>query len=97
VDNHADLCACKNYHDTLVANGVYSELVLVPQQDEACFCVGTPSNTAAAGSPFSHLCSDPAWGQNCGTMGGPLCCISHTMGNANMLEPLIAFIVNVTA
>lgn len=97
VDNHADLCACQHYHDTLVAHGVQSELVLVPKEDESCFCVGTPSNPAAAGSPFAKKCNDPQWGQNCGTMGGPECCIAHTMGNANMVVPMTQFALKLTA
>ena len=35
VDNHADLCACKNYYETLKAHGVKAELVLVPKDDAA--------------------------------------------------------------
>lgn len=91
VDNHADLCACKNYYETLQANGVKSEIVLVDADDQNCFCIGTPNNTAAAGSPFSQHC-DASWGTSCSTMGGPNCCITHTMGNANMLLPALAFI-----
>jgi hypothetical protein len=97
TDNHADLCACKHYYDTLVAHGVKAELELVDKADESCFCIGTPSNPAAAGSPFSHLCSLPTWGQNCDTMGGPNCCIAHTMGNAGMVEPLTTFVISAAA
>jgi len=97
TDNHADLCACKHYYDTLVAHGVKAELELVDKADESCFCIGTPSNPAAAGSPFSHLCRLPAWGQNCDTMGGPNCCIAHTMGNAGMVEPLTTFVISAAA
>jgi len=91
VDNHADLCACKNYYETLQANNVKSEIVYVDSEDQNCFCIGTPNNTAAAGSPFSQHC-DASWGSDCSTMGGPNCCITHTMGNANMLLPAVAFI-----
>lgn len=93
VDNHADLCACRNYYDTLQAHGVRSKLVLVAEADEECFCIGNPANPAAAGSPFSHLCTSPSWGQNCGTMGGQECCISHTMANADMVVPATTFIL----
>ena len=91
VDNHADLCACKNYYETLQANGVKSEIVYVDAEDQNCFCIGTPNNTAAAGSPFAQHC-DASWGTSCTTMGGPNCCITHTMGNANMLLPALDFI-----
>ena len=34
--------------------------------DQRCSCIGTPSNPAAAGSPWSHLCtSTSAWGSDC--------------------------------
>jgi hypothetical protein len=97
TDNHADLCACKNYHDTLQAHGVKSTLVLVPKEDESCFCVGNPTEAAAAGSPFSKACSHPDWGKDCTTMGGPDCCIAHTMGASVMLDPLMKFVLDVAA
>lgn len=93
IDNHADLCACRNYFETLQAHGVKSQLVLVPQSDESCFCVGNPTDPAAAGSMFSGLCQLPSWGKNCTTMGGSQCCISHTMGNAVMMTPALEFIL----
>jgi hypothetical protein len=97
VDNHADLCAAKNYNSALIANGVKSTLVLVPKADESCFCVGTPTEPAAAGSPFSPACKHADWGEQCGTMGGPDCCIAHTMGAAVMLDPLMKFVTDVLA
>ena len=97
TDNHADLCACKNYHDTLVAHGVKSELVLVPEADEPCFCIGNPDEPAAAGSPFAHKCREPGWGQNCTTMGGKDCCIAHTLGFAKMIEPAVNFCLDLFA
>jgi len=97
VDNHADLCACKNYHATLVAHGVKSVLNLVAEEDESCFCVGTPSNPDAAGSPYSAACNHPAWGKSCTTMGGKDCCISHTLGFASMVKPAAQFVLEVTA
>lgn len=95
VDNHADLCACKNYHETLVAHGVKSELHLVPKGDEACFCVGTPLEPAAAGSPWASECKKPDWGKHCSTMGGTDCCITHTQGFAAMVEPATQFVLDV--
>jgi hypothetical protein len=53
-------------------------LMLVPPEDETCFCVGNPADPSAAGSPWASQCLDPSWGKSCGTMGGKDCCISHT-------------------
>jgi hypothetical protein len=75
----------------LIANGVKSTLVLVPKEDESCFCMGTPTEPAAAGSPFSPACKHAEWGKQCSTMGGLDCCIAHTMGAAVVLGPLIKF------
>ena len=49
VTNFGRAGACKNYYATLQANNVKSELVLVSAEDQNCFCIGTPNNTAAAG------------------------------------------------
>ena len=97
VDNHADLCACKNYYETLKAHGVKAELVLVPKEDESCFCVGNPKNPDTAGSPFAGRCNDPTWGKDCTTMGGKDCCIAHTMGFASMLDPALKFVQDILA
>ena len=97
VDNHADLCACKHYHETLVAHGVKSVLSLIAEEDESCFCVGTPANAAAAGSPYAAACNNPDWGTACSTMGGTDCCIAHTLGFASMVNPAAAFVLDVTA
>lgn len=52
TDNHADLCACRNYYETLVANGVTkSKLELMKPDEESCFCIGSPTEPAASGSP----------------------------------------------
>ena len=58
-DVNADLCAAKNYHDTMVAHGrgTDSVLVLPEREDERCFCIGTPGEAAAAGSPFVEKCT----------------------------------------
>ena len=88
-DTHADLCACRNYHETLRAHGVKSELVLVPARDERCFCLGTPGHAAAAGSPVSKFCNS-SWSKCAGFM-GERCCIQHTMGFADMVQPLAKF------
>lgn len=96
-DTHADLCACKNYHETLISNGVRSELHLVPTADEKCFCVGTPGEPTASGSPYAAKCSLPTWGKKCSTMGGENCCIAHTQGFAAMVEPAAEFVLSVTS
>eukprot|EP00040_Diaphanoeca_grandis_P037211 m.241394 g.241394 ORF g.241394 m.241394 type:complete len:483 (+) comp33773_c3_seq1:882-2330(+) len=97
-DTHADLCACKNYYNSMQARApsVMSQLVLVAKEDESCFCVGNPNNTAAAGSPFASSCSKPTWGTQCGEMGGPDCCITHTYGFADMILPATKFVIAAT-
>jgi hypothetical protein len=96
---------CRNYHDTLLANNVPSKLVLVPAEDERCFCLGTPGNAAAAGSPVSHVCGkvnstggsvDGGWTKCAGFM-GESCCIQHTMGFASMVEPLVEWCLGLVA
>ena len=59
--------------------------------------VGNPKNPNATGSPVSAQCSKSSWGQDCGVMGGAECCISHTMGFTGMVEPAVAFVLNVTS
>ena len=96
-DSHADLCAARHYHDTLVSHGVHSELVLVPEAEESCFCVGDPREPASAGSPFAYRCGLADWGKNCSLFGGTDCCITHTMAFASMLEPALNFTLGVLA
>lgn len=67
-DNHADACACKNYHDTMVSNGAKSTLLLMPRADDRCFCIGSPGEPAAASSPFVDKCT-AEWGARCGPTG----------------------------
>ena len=48
-----------------VQHGVANaELVLMSASDQRCSCIGTPSEPAAAGSPWAHLC-DASWGSDC--------------------------------
>ena len=68
----------------------------VPEEDQACFCVGNPKNPAAAGSPFADKCNDPDWGKHCGDFGGQDCCISHTFAFADMIEPAVNFVLETT-
>jgi hypothetical protein len=39
------------------AHGANSTLMLIPAEQERCFCVGNPNVTADAGSPFVNECS----------------------------------------
>jgi len=94
-DDHADLCATSNYYDTLRSHGVHAELYLVPKEDMRCQCIGTPGNPAAAGSPFSSHCTD-SW-TVCESMESTNCCISHTLGFADMVVPTVKFVLNVTS
>eukprot|EP00041_Stephanoeca_diplocostata_P015549 m.297127 g.297127 ORF g.297127 m.297127 type:complete len:469 (+) comp20075_c1_seq9:150-1556(+) len=82
-DENADLCACKNYHDTLVANGVYSELVLTTPAYERCFCIGDPNDPAARGSPYAKYCLHDVMTWRCFT---------HEMGFAEMVIPAVQFL-----
>ena len=82
-DETADLCARKNYYDTLVAHGVETELVLIDPAYEKCYCIGDPNDPAAAGSPYAHYRNDDmAW-----------MCATHTMGFAQMVLPVTAFVL----
>jgi hypothetical protein len=95
TDNHADLCACRNYYDTLIANGVSkSKLVLMSAADENCFCIGNPAEASAIGSPYLPKCT-ASWGTDCTTMGGKDCCISHTLGFSAMVEPAVTWALDV--
>ena len=102
IDINADLCAGRNYHETMVAHGGRSELALVPKADERCFCVGTPglelngTGAAARGNPFAAACSiipeDVAPAQHYDD--GRFHCMDHSMGFAAMVEPLTAFLLS---
>lgn len=83
-DENADLCACKNYHETLLANGVASTLVLQPKPFEECGCLGQPEDPAAAGSPYLKWCA----------AGTPTTafCHTHIMSFAGMVAPLVKWI-----
>ena len=98
TDTHADLCACKNYYDTLINHNVSgSKLVLMTAEDERCFCIGSPEDPAAKGSPFLNHC-DAAWGGgSCSGRGGDGCCVPHTLAFADMVEPATQFVLDVTA
>ena len=92
TDAHADLCATVNYYDTLREHGVRTQLVRVAPQDERCFCIGTPGDAAAAGSPFAAHC-DSTW-HTCTSFFDTNCCVAHTLGFASMVEPMVQFAVD---
>lgn len=85
-DDNADLCASRNYHETLTKFGVKSVLMRPDADHEACYCVGHPGDAAAEGSPFAPLCSSN-W--KLGQTG----CYTHLAAFAGMIEPLADFLV----
>eukprot|EP01052_Picozoa_sp_SAG31_P023454 SAG31_NODE_1934_length_6875_cov_2.868506_4_plen_358_part_00 len=103
LDINADLCAGKNYHDTMLAHGATSHLALVPKADERCFCVGTPGlehlpsvGTAANGNPFAaEACPiiPPDTHPSQHYDDGLFHCMDHSMGFAAMVEPLTMFLL----
>lgn len=98
LDENADTCAARNYHRTMVAHGGRSTLMLIPPRLERCYCVGSPGDPAAAGSPYAQHCSDflpgqpPGGGEDLSTER----CIAHTMGFADVVLPLTEFLVEVS-
>ena len=58
IDENADTCAARNYHQAMVQNGAVSELALIPFEFERCSCVGQPGDDTSAGSPFRQHCHD---------------------------------------
>eukprot|EP00040_Diaphanoeca_grandis_P017642 m.92392 g.92392 ORF g.92392 m.92392 type:complete len:168 (+) comp26542_c0_seq2:145-648(+) len=85
-DNNADLCAARNYYETLKEHNVMTSLFLpdAAVEHEACYCIGTPGDPAAAGSPYAHLCNT-SW--QLGTTG----CYTHALGFAGMIQPMLKF------
>ena len=59
IARNADLCACKNYHETLLAQGVRSELVLVKPSygDSSCPWAGRSSVPPVAAAQMRILAS----------------------------------------
>ena len=51
-------CVCRNYYDALISHGVKAELRTVSPHDERCYCIGSPGEPAAVGSPFVDRCTD---------------------------------------
>lgn len=99
-DENADLCACSNYHRTLLANGVESTLVLQPEHMEGCSCIGQADDPAAAGSPYAQFCrphTAPPSDQCSKSAPDPSTCSfchSHVMAFAKMVVPLAKWVVD---
>jgi len=95
IDKNADLCAARNYHETMRAHGAPSTLVIAPEGTETCFCVGQTDDPSAAGSPFTDRCSLFAPYANCSSRGEGVqaCCQPHATGFAAMVEPLVDFVL----
>jgi hypothetical protein len=74
-DINADLCATRNYYETLRAHGVDSQLVLLKKDDASAYCVGNPVNPASQGSPY--LDKTPPVGQGFGRG-----CVDHVSADA---------------
>ena len=95
--------AARNYHETMVAHGAHSVLMLVPEDDARCFCVGTPglegTGEATKGNPYSVACANiPADDSPLPfKQDGLLHCMDHTMGFAGMVEPLTQFAMGAVA
>ena len=93
-DNHADLCASRNYYETLVAHGVpHSVHVLMAADQQRCFCVGSKDDPASRDAPTAGLCT-ASFGEEsrCGEShngNAPDCCISHALGFAGAVLPAL--------
>ena len=88
--------------------GVKTELVLMPEADQKCFCVGG-KDKASVGSPLPDLCTSTyaaEWGGagQCTTNGGKMdrfgrtlghCCIDHALGFSRMVAPATQFVLDV--
>jgi hypothetical protein len=100
-DNHADLCASRNYYEALEAHNVPNcKRVLMTREQQRCFCVGDKDDPASVGSPTRGLCDDPDFGNvtRCAARGNgnaPNCCISHTLGFAGAVLPATKWAIRV--
>jgi hypothetical protein len=97
ADSNADLCAAKSYYDTLVAHGVDAELVLLKPEFASSYCMGNSTNPAAAGSPYMDKTASapPPPPRHHSFFGNT--CIDHTMGFADVVEPLTKFLLKTLA
>lgn len=96
VDENSDTCAAINYHNTMKAHGGKSTMMLIPPNLETCYCVGSPDDKAAAGSPYSKHCPNFLPGLPPGKPESRLTerCMMHALGFADAVEPLAKFLVS---
>ena len=98
ADENADLCATRNYHETLVAHGVHSELVLTTPAYERCYCIGDPDVRPHPGVARRRSSAHPRCAQDPAAAGSPYSkyclhdkmkwsCFTHEMGFAEMVSP----------
>jgi hypothetical protein len=84
-DFNADLCAAKNYYDTLKTHSVDAAIVYLSGSHIHSYCVGNDDNQAAQGSPYLGTGAGlPATG----FLGPP--CVDHVAG-----EPAVSILESV--
>jgi hypothetical protein len=86
-DVQADGCAATYYHEAMQQHGAVSEVHLIPEALQRCFSVGQkedPHAAAAAGGAdkYAKYCDDYR-----------LNSMNHTTGAAEMVEPLVNFLL----
>ena len=75
---------------TVQANNATSELHLIPLDKQRCYSVGQPEDPAAAKASQGH----DKYSEYCDS-GPGLRSMNHTMGSAEMVEPLVKFLMAV--
>jgi hypothetical protein len=99
VDMNSDTCAAKNYHDTMISHGARSQIMLIPREEETCYCLGSAADPNASGSPFESKCPQflpglPPGGYKHREGTSTARCMYHTMGFAGMVLPVTRFLVS---
>eukprot|EP00041_Stephanoeca_diplocostata_P008930 m.133456 g.133456 ORF g.133456 m.133456 type:complete len:544 (+) comp17541_c0_seq3:216-1847(+) len=100
-DINADLCATRNYHATMVANNATARILLIPPEQERCFCIGSPNDPASAGSPYRGYCTKdspscvPATERSAFFAGNQtdMCCLGHSMGYSDVVPELVNLVM----
>lgn len=83
LDSGADSCASVNYHRTMLAHHAWSEIAIVPLDQQRCFSIGNPGDPAVpAADTFQRFCSEPN-----------ATSLNHTQGFAGMVVPLTNFLI----
>ena len=83
LDSGADSCASVNYHRTMLAHHAWSEIAIVPLDQQRCFSIGNPGDPAVpAADTFQRFCSEPN-----------ATSLNHTQGFAGMVVPLTKFLI----